>query len=87
MRFRLFSSVLISASMIAAPVFAAPLTQPAAAKLSLSNARSGAATTGNSRLGEGAGGIFALALLAGIAAILIVGELANDNNGDDPRSP
>ena len=84
MRFKLLSSILVSASMVVAPVAAA--AQAPAAKLSVVNARAGApASGGNGLVGEGAGGIVALALLAGIAAILIVGELASDSD-DDPVS-
>lgn len=79
MRLKLLSSILVSASMVAAaPVAAAP---SAASKLSVVGARAGA-PAGESRLAEGAGGIIALALVAGIAAIAIVGALADDSDDD-----
>ena len=83
-RFKLISSILVSASLIAAAPAAAA---PAASAASLSIARASAPVSGESDLAEGGGGIIALALLAGIAAILIVGELANDNGNDNPTSP
>jgi hypothetical protein len=82
-RLKFLSSVLVSASLIASPALAAPAAS--ASKLSVVGARSGASMAGENELGSGAGGILALALVAGIAAILIVGELANDND-DDPVS-
>lgn len=82
---KLLSSILVSASLVAAPV-AASAAPASASKLSVVNARAGAPTSGESDLAGGAGGVIAIALLAGIAAILIVGELANDNDDDNPVS-
>ena len=78
---KLLSSIFISASMIAAAPLAAA-APASAAKLSIAKARAGAPSSGESNLAEGAGGIVALALVAGIAAIVIVGELAGDDNED-----
>ena len=83
MRLKLLSSMFVSASLIAAPVAAAPSP---ASKLSIVNARAGA-SAGDSELAGGAGGVIALALVAGIAAIVIVGALAgDDDDGDNPVS-
>lgn len=82
MRFKLLSSILVSASMVTAmPAVAAPSS---ASKLSVVGARSGAPASGDSQFAQGSGAIIALALLAGIAAILIVGEVVNDNNSTSP---
>ncbi|HYZ48470.1 MAG TPA: hypothetical protein VE567_06205 [Sphingomonas sp.] len=84
MRPKLLSSIIVSASLIAAaPAAAAPSS---ASKLSVVGARAGA-PAGNSRLAEGSGGIIALVLVAGIAAIAIVGALADDSNNNNPASP
>jgi uncharacterized membrane protein len=81
-RVRLITTALISASMIASPVLAAATP---ASKLSVASASRSGAKGGDSDLASGSGGILALALVAGIAAILVVGELASDN--DSPDSP
>lgn len=84
MRAKLLSSILVSASMMtAAPLAAAPAAS--AGKLSVVNARAGAPMSDESKLAEGGGGILALAIVAGIAAIVIVGELAGDSD-DSPVS-
>jgi len=73
---KLLGSLIVSASLISAPLAA----QSSAQRLSLSNARVGAATTGENDLAQGAGGIVALALVAGIVAI---GVLAAIEESDD----
>lgn len=76
---KFLSSVVISASLIAAPAVAAPSAQ----SLSLSNARVGASTTGQNDLASGAGGIAAIAILAGIVAIGVfaaIEESESDSN-------
>lgn len=81
---KFLTSALISASMVAAaPSMAVAQTSAPAAKLSVAHARAGA-TEGDSKLEGGAGGIIAIALLAGIVAI---GVLAAVNNDDAPNSP
>lgn len=85
MRLKLITSALISASMIGAVPAAAVAQTSSASKLSIANVRTGAAA-GESRLAGGSGGIIALALVAGIAAIAIVGAIEGDNN-DSPNSP
>lgn len=74
----LLSSVLVSASLVSAPVMAAP----SASALSLSNARIGAATKGENDLAEGAGGIIAIALVAGIVAIGVLAATSDDGGND-----
>ena len=60
---------------------AAPVAN-AASSLSVSNARVGSATTGKSQL-AGGGGIFAILIAAGVAAIGIVAIVKDDNNDSD----
>jgi O-antigen ligase len=76
-RFKLLSSIIASASLVAAPVMAQ--TASSAAKLSV--ARAGAPVSGE-KLAEGSGGIIAAVLVAGIVAI---GVLAATQD-DDPES-
>ena len=57
---------------------AAPVAN-AASSLSVSNARVGSATTGKSKL-AGGGGIFAILIAAGVAAIGIVAIVKDDNS-------
>ena len=81
---KMLSSILVTAGMaMAAPVAAAP---SAASKLSVAQSRTAAPGSGERKLAEGAGGIVALALVAGIAAIVIVGALADDNDDDNAVS-
>ncbi|HEU4968930.1 hypothetical protein [Sphingomonas sp.] len=86
MRIKSLTSALIAGSMVAAmPGAAIAQTASSAAKLSIAHARAGAAE-GDSQLAGGSGGVIALAILAGIAAI---GVLAAVNSDDDesPASP
>jgi hypothetical protein len=52
----------------------------APASLSVANARTGSATSGKNEL-AGGGGIFALLIVAGVAAIGVI-AIVNDNNDD-----
>lgn len=79
---KLLTSALISASMVGAVPAAAVAQTSSASKLSVVSTRAGA-TAGESKLAEGAGGIIAIALLAGIAAIVV---LAAVNSDDSPSS-
>lgn len=74
MRFKLLSSVLVSASLVSAPVAAAS----PASSLSLANARAGASVADENKLAEGAGGILALVIVAGIVAIGVFAATADD---------
>ena len=78
MRFKLLSTVLVSASMAAAPAIAA---QPSAAKLSVARA---SASGGDSRLEGGSGAVIGIALALGIVAIGVVAAVNSDD--DDPVS-
>lgn len=73
---KFLSSVLVSASLIAAPAVAAPSAQ----SLSLSNARVGAATSGENELAQGSGGIIALVILAGIVAIGVLAATQDESS-------
>ncbi len=75
-RLKLLSSIIASASLVSAPVMA----QTSASKLSV--ARASAPVSGEN-LGEGSGGVIAIALVAGIIAI---GVLAAVESGDDSDS-
>ncbi|MBA2919171.1 hypothetical protein GON01_14825 [Sphingomonas sp. MAH-20] len=78
MRIKSLTSAIIAGSMIGAlPTAAIAQTSASAAKLSIVRA---APEAGESRLAGGAGGVIALAILAGIAAI---GVLAAVNSDDD----
>ena len=75
---KLISSVIASAALVSAPVMAAS----PASSLSLSNARVGAATSNDSELAQGAGGIAALVILAGIIAIGVLAATQDDESPD-----
>lgn len=81
---KLLTSALISASMIGAVPAAAVAQTSSASKLSVVSARAGA-PSGQSRIlgDEGAGGIIALALVAGIVAIGVLAATQDDS----PNSP
>lgn len=75
MKKKIFVTGLAALGLAATPVMAeaiAPTTQPVA----------GANELG----GEGSGGAFALALLAGILAIIVITVVDDDNGDDDPVS-
>ncbi|MFD1610508.1 hypothetical protein ACFSCW_01685 [Sphingomonas tabacisoli] len=80
---KLFASALVSIGMMAAVPSTAIAQTSSASKLSVVSARAGA-RGGDSRLEGGSGGVIAIALLAGIAAIAV---LAAVNNDDSPNSP
>lgn len=75
MRSKLLSSILVSASLVSAPVMAAS----PASSLSLANARVGASMSDENQLAEGAGGILALVIVAGIVAIGVLAATADDS--------
>lgn len=79
MRLKLFSSLIVSASLVSAPVLARTATP--ASKLSVVQARAGAPVRGEG-LGEGSGGIIAIALVAGIIAIAVLAAVESDDNND-----
>jgi hypothetical protein len=84
MRFKSLTAAAIATSMVAmSPTIAVAQTVAPASKLSIAHARAGA-SAGESRLEGGSGGVIALALLAGIAAI---GVLAIVNGDDSEASP
>lgn len=79
---KMLSSIIVSASLIAAPVAAASSAQ----SLSLSNARVGAVTGGENDLASGGGGIIALVILAGIVAIGVFAAIEGGEDDDFPAS-
>lgn len=81
MRIKSLTSAAIAGSLIAAmPGAAIAQTSASAARLSVARA---APQAGDSQLAGGSGGVIALAILAGIAAI---GVLAIVNSDDEPVS-
>ncbi len=80
MRLKLFSTIAAAASLVAAPVMAQATS---ASKLSV--ARTSAAVNGED-LGEGSGGIVAIALIAGIVAIGVFAAIESGDDDDDSVS-
>lgn len=80
---KLLSSIVASASLVAAPVMAQ--TASPAAKLSVAQSRAGASVDGE-RLGEGSGGLIAAVLVAGIIAIGVLAAVESGDDDDDPVS-
>lgn len=84
MRMKSLAAAAIATSMVAmSPSIAVAQTVAPASKLSIAQSRAGA-PAGESRLEGGSGGVIAIALLAGIAAI---GVLAIVNGDDNEASP
>lgn len=82
-RFKLISSIIASASLVATPVLAQSASP--ASKLSIAQSRAGASVDGE-RLGEGSGGLIAAVLVAGIIAIGVLAAVESGDNDDDPVS-
>ena len=83
MKFKTMMAAAAAITMTASPVLAASAAP--ATKLSVSNARVGTPSTSKNALGGGGAGLYALAILAGVAAIIIVDATRNDND-DRPAS-
>lgn len=85
MRIKSLTSVLIAGTMIGAvPSVAIAQTTASAAKLSVVRA---APESGDSKLAGGAGGVIALVILAGIAAIGVLAAVNSDDDNGSPASP
>lgn len=82
MRFKLLSSIIASASLVATPVLAQ--TASPASKLSIAQSRAAASVNGED-LGEGSGGLIAAVLVAGIVAIGVFAAIESGDD-DDPVS-
>ena len=76
MRSKLLSSIIATASLIAA----APVAAQSAASLSVARAN---ASVDGEELAGGAGGAVAIALVAGIVAIGVLAAIEGDGNDDD----
>lgn len=79
MRSKLLSSIIASASLIAA----APVAAQSASALSVARAN---ATVEGEDLAGGAGGAIAIALVAGIVAIGVLAAIESGDDDDDPVS-
>ena len=78
MKFKTMMAAAAAMTMTASPVLAAA-TNPASS-LSISNARVGTPSAKKSALAGGSAGIFALLIVAGIAAIVIIDATKDDNS-------
>ena len=90
MLFRALTATAASLALLSTTAaIAAQPAQSGASRLSLSNMqRSGAPVSQqSSRLNGGAGGIFAIALGLGIASILVIDLVINDDDDEEPVSP
>ena len=79
MRFKLLSSLIASASLVATPVLAQAAPSASATKLSVARANT---SVEGKKLAEGAGGIVAIALVAGIIAIGVLAATQSDGDSD-----
>ena len=84
MRFQSFLTPLAAIGLASAPV-AASAANPAASLSVASSPRAASPSAQSSDLAGGGAGLFAIALVAGILAIIVIAVI-NDEE-DDPRSP